>query len=747
MYNRTKKNKDMNNNIIKSLRRTLLCTVAAAAVSIGFTACADETFTTQNANVPANGYKLSISANMGGGETRTIAYNETANRYDATFEMTEKIFVIDVTQNAVGVKKDEWGGYSNTYLYPDANGQKANLVGELTFTQYDRQTGEYGEEIVPQKDDELILFYNNDNYVFRYNHNENDYYLNNSGDYALATVKITSAEGGVIKTEPAYFENQQSVYKINFSGVDAGVKFKKIDIQSEKNNLVTNYFAFRKDNSEEFGVVNYTYEGEGADPSELTFMLRYSDNPDGYSENSTSGEVFTFTALGSNGHNYLGQKEVTTELKNGVYYQANIEMTDLGEAMKVRNTTTEETLYFSSYCSIFTNDADYIAEYNGYDTCIEWFGGKDDKHTLTIKDLTMYNSKDCAIAVRTHYDDPENTKVHKLVLDGKNTLSVTGYQSSLSVQINCSLIISSASTGTGKLILKSSDGEGLAVSDNAKVTIESGEVTVDGGFGIGTNSSCVITNSGKLRVLTQKNNSSEGIKAGSGYVLQTATEGDYTVYTVKDAPEPKAPSEVTTADLGSIIGSDGKVYVPNCVLPEGVSPVGVITHISSTGHGLAIGSEPIIIKKELENGRVEPFQYFSWDNSAEANDGKTATKIFDDWNATNSVSFGTWRFATVADWQQMILSCRIDGDATKVSEEMVAEGLVTQLKQAGTYKDYLDCWTGEPNEEESGRWTSINFDYGNWDEVKQSYIGPYKLIISRWNEPGYSHNIIPVLEF
>ena len=294
----------MNNNIIKRLRRTLLCTVAAAAVAIGFTACADETLTTQNTTAPVNGngYKFSIPANMGGGGTRAIAYNSETGGYDATFETTEMIFVFDITQGAVSAKKEmDW--VQNCYLYPDANAKTANLVGELSFTQYDRESGNYGDAIAPAEGDELILFYNNDNDVFRYNYNANDYYLNNSGDYALATVKITSiGEDGVIKTEPAYFENLQSIYKINFTGIGSNVKIRNINIQSEKNQLVRNYFAFSKEWPEEFGVVSYTYEGEGTDQHELTFMLRYSDNPDYYenSDNpSTSGDVFSFTALGN----------------------------------------------------------------------------------------------------------------------------------------------------------------------------------------------------------------------------------------------------------------------------------------------------------------------------------------------------------------------------------------------------------------------------------------------------------------
>ena len=695
----------MNNNIIKRLRRTLLCTVAAAAVAIGFTACADETLTTQNTTAPVNGngYKFSIPANMGGGGTRAIAYNGT-DGYDATFETSEMIFVFDVTKNAVGVKKEEWGGYSNTYLYPDANAKTANLVGELSFTVYDRESGNYGDAIAPAEGDELILFYNNDNDVFRYNHNENDYYLNNSGDYALATVKITSiGDDGVIKTSPASFENLQSIYKINFTGIEPGVKIKKVDIRSEKNQLVSYYFAFRKEKSEDFSVVNYTYEGEGTDQHELTFMLRYSDNPDYYenSDNpSTSGDVFSFTALGSNGHNYLGQKEVTTELKNGVYYQANIEMTDLGEAMKVRNITKGETLDPSTYYKVYTANANYLAEYNGYGSCIEWYGGIDDQYALTLSSLTMFNGGDGAIAVKADYDDPDNSKVHRLVLVGENTLSVGGQHTSLTVQDGNSLIIS----GTGQLTLIAPNSPAFGLWDNAKVTIESGEVIVDGKLGVGENSSCVIAKDGKLRALTSISTDeyyyslqTGGIKAASGYVLVTEQDGDYTVFTVKEADpyvDPKPLAQATKEDAGKIVGSDGYVHVLHWDLPEGVSPVGMLASISETGKGLVIAKK-IIVKKFNEWGGYGTSDYFSWDSSREDNDGKTATEIFQEWANNNEVSFGTWRIPTKADGQNMILGCRIDGDATEPSDEnMISNGFKSKLKEAGICADdYLYFWT------------------------------------------------------
>ena len=109
-------NKDMNNKIV-GLRRTMFC-IAAAVVSIGFTACSDEMYETQNATTSANGnvYKFSIPASMGKGDTRAITYNETTKEYDATFETTDLIEVYNVTKNVDSRKKSKYGGWDEVYL-------------------------------------------------------------------------------------------------------------------------------------------------------------------------------------------------------------------------------------------------------------------------------------------------------------------------------------------------------------------------------------------------------------------------------------------------------------------------------------------------------------------------------------------------------------------------------------------------------------------------------------------------------
>lgn len=524
-----KNNKDMNNNIIKSLRRTLLCTVAAAAVTIGFTACADDAFTTQNTTAPANGYKVIIPAGIGGGDTRAIAYNETENRYDATFETTDRIIVYDVNKKALGIKTTEWG-WNDAYLNPDANGKTANLCGEINAF----RTVDSWEVVAPEVDDELMLFYNTGGTGLGYyrNYSGDDYYFTDIADYALAPVKISSIdEDGVIRTSEASFVNQQSIYRINFSGIESGVKIKKIDIQSAKNQLVTYYYPFDKDNNprEDFGVVSYIYEEEGIDQHELTFMLRYSDNPNNYySDNpSTSGDVFSFTAIGSDGHKYLGQKEVTSELKNGLYYQTDIEMRDLGMAMKVTNNTTEESVILSDeWTYISTKEYGYTATNTAINNSLSWYGGD---QALTLKGVSVNsNNYSAFIDARSDYDDPDNTKVHKLVLDGVNTLNTglrigNSYNSSGS---DCSLIVSALSGG--KLDITSG---GIYFGTNATMTIESGEVSVDYLDWDKDNDGCSVILSGdaKLRV---GGGIYDFIKAADGYVLNTTTDGDYTVYTV-----------------------------------------------------------------------------------------------------------------------------------------------------------------------------------------------------------------------
>ena len=545
MYNRTKMNKDMNNNIIKSLRRTLLCTVAAAAVTIGFTACADEMFETQNVTAPANGngYKINIAANIGSGDTRAVAYNSETGGYDGTFETSDLIYVYDITKNAEGRKLYKYDSYERwepTYLTPDANGKKVNLVGELSFCAWDSEA-KATVEITPGVGDELMLYYKNTG--------SSIYYTNWSGetiqDYAIAKVTIISIDdNGVIKTSAATFTHPQSLYKINFTGIASGVKIETISIKSEQQKLVSEYNPTNIQWPNYFGNVKYYYNDnkkEGTDQRELFFMLRFADNPYNKDKVSSSGDAIIFKALGSDGHYYTGSKIVQNELTDGKYYQAELAMDDAGLAMTLTNNSTGEVVVLDSYTQIHSNQAPYTLEHNGYDLDLEWDGGE---NPLTFKNISLSTPYE-GFRLFPDKSDPDNTKNHYLVLEGENTLYCDYEDQGIKVLDGSSLYVS-AKSSEGKLNIT----QGMIRLNNATMTIESGEITVNGYIRMndnstikveggvltantlyGWNSSCIISKGGKLRIAKNGYIEEGLIKAAEGYVLVVSDDGEYWAYT------------------------------------------------------------------------------------------------------------------------------------------------------------------------------------------------------------------------
>ena len=545
MYNRTKMNKDMNNNIIKSLRRTLLCTVAAAAVTIGFTACADEMFETQNVTAPANGngYKINIAANIGSGDTRAVAYNSETGGYDGTFETSDFIYVYDITKNAEGRKLYKYDSYERwepTYLTPDANGKKVNLVGELSFCAWDSEA-KATVEITPGVGDELMLYYKNTG--------PSIYYTNWSGetiqDYAIAKVTIKSIDdNGVIKTSAATFTHPQSLYKINFTGIASGVKIETISIKSEQQKLVSEYNPTNIQWPNYFGNVKYYYNDnkkEGTDQRELFFMLRFADNPYNKDKVSSSGDAIIFKALGSDGHYYTGSKIVQNELTDGKYYQAELAMDDAGLAMTLTNNSTGEVVVLDSYTQIHSNQAPYTLEHNGYDLDLEWDGGE---NPLTFKNISLSTPYE-GFRLFPDKSDPDNTKNHYLVLEGENTLYCDYEDQGIKVLDGSSLYVS-AKSAKDKLNIT----QGVIRLNNATMTLESGEITVNGYIEMydnstikveggvltantlyGWNSSCIISKGGKLRIAKNGYIEEGLIKAAEGYVLVVSDDGEYWGYT------------------------------------------------------------------------------------------------------------------------------------------------------------------------------------------------------------------------
>ena len=192
--------------------------------------------------------------------------------------------------------------------------------------------------------------------------------------------------------------------------------------------------------------------------------------------------------------------------------------------MVLTNNTTEESVVLSNqWTSISTKKYGYTATNTAINTSLSWYGGD---QALTLKNvLVNSNNYSAFIEAVCDYDDPDNTKVHKLVLDGVNTLNTglrigNSYNSSGS---DCSLIVSALSGG--KLDITSG---GIYLGTNATMTIESGEVSVDI-LHRGENCSVILSGDAKLRV---GGGSYDFIKAADGYVLNSTTDGEYTVYTV-----------------------------------------------------------------------------------------------------------------------------------------------------------------------------------------------------------------------
>ena len=211
---------------------------------------------------------------------------------------------------------------------------------------------------------------------------------------------------------------------------------------------------------------------------------------------------------------------------DGYHYQAEVAMEDAGLAMTLINNKTGESVLLSNrWTSISTKEAGYTATNTAINTSFQWYGGD---QALTLKNvLVNSNNYSAFIEAVCDYDDPDNTKVHKLVLDGVNTLNTglridNSYNSSDS---DCSLIVSALSGG--KLDITSG---GIYLGTNATMTIESGEVSVD--YLSLDNDGCSVILSGDAKLRVRGGGYDSLVKAADGYALSSTTDGDYTVYTV-----------------------------------------------------------------------------------------------------------------------------------------------------------------------------------------------------------------------
>ena len=150
-----------------------------------------------------------------------------------------------------------------------------------------------------------------------------------------------------------------------------------------------------------------------------------------------------------------------------------------------------------------------------------------------------------------------------------------------------------------------------------------------------------------------------------------------------------ALANVTTSDLGKVIGADGKIYpTANDATAAYTTAVAMIAYVgadSNCSNGLAIALENV--------GNAN-----SWDNSNNNNDGKTAAELCSAWNTSKTVIGGTWRLPSVVDWQYMLVGCGATGPVNKEPSEsfyMSYSGMETMLTAVGGAA-LTSFWTSTP---------------------------------------------------
>lgn len=148
-------------------------------------------------------------------------------------------------------------------------------------------------------------------------------------------------------------------------------------------------------------------------------------------------------------------------------------------------------------------------------------------------------------------------------------------------------------------------------------------------------------------------------------------------------------SQVTSAFIGNVVGSDGLVYPPNATMPEGVSKAAMICYVSSTGHGLAI---------ELNSDPSSSSSYLPAD-----------------------ISGGSWRLPSMEDWQNMVNGCAGSILNTDKGEPFLSKYNATGVSFKATGKNIYNH-----NQDICFYWTSDTFypDPMNPDpgKIKTYYI-------------------------
>lgn len=132
----------------------------------------------------------------------------------ATFSTSDKIYVVNLETETI----------DDNYLTPSRDGATAELVGTLS--------GVYNVG------DRLKLYYNS-NELAEFDYSSQDGTLENVVDGAIAYITISSVNNGKIESDPANFQNAQSIFKLTFKNGETTLNVSSVSIISQANKIIS----------------------------------------------------------------------------------------------------------------------------------------------------------------------------------------------------------------------------------------------------------------------------------------------------------------------------------------------------------------------------------------------------------------------------------------------------------------------------------------------------------------------------
>ena len=283
-----------------------------AILAILFTACSVKIDSPAEAS-DSPFYEVTIPASLDSGapETRAVTFDGTTS--SGSFKTTEKVYVYNISKKKL----------LSSALSPSKNGKTCNL------------TGTFGKDEVSDGD-ALLLVYNanslNIPYYCRFN------YANQNGtqegvvDGATASVSASVSGGKVTTSIVAAFENEQSMFRFQFTDGTNNISVSKLTIKS--NNL----------------ALAYMYDPDPVSPSRAADDIRVTpDSPTSdylyvaisIKEDKADGDVLTFIVTDDEGKVYKGTKAAPAGgFQNGKYYCNDTPITLTYQYTKVKPTIT-----------------------------------------------------------------------------------------------------------------------------------------------------------------------------------------------------------------------------------------------------------------------------------------------------------------------------------------------------------------------------------------------------------------------